>query len=90
MADIENLYILARRAQNGGNTENALRYYSKIVEECPNDPEAYFYSIYFQVANCTIGEIGVAANRLQSAFNSTVQILKDNGKISYRHTEILW
>lgn len=85
MAYIENLYILARRAKAEGNTENAAKYYSQIAEMAPNDPEAYFYSVYYQVNNCKIGEIGVAANRLKSAYNSTVQLLRNNGSILYRN-----
>ncbi|MCR5806178.1 MAG: tetratricopeptide repeat protein [Oscillospiraceae bacterium] len=86
MADINNLYILARRAKNEGNTDNALKYYSQIVEENPDDPEAYFYSIYYQVSNCKVGEIGTAANRLKAAFNTTVKLLKGNGSISSGNT----
>ncbi|MCR5807107.1 MAG: hypothetical protein K6G68_08765 [Oscillospiraceae bacterium] len=87
--ELDNLYTLARRAKQEGNSENAEKYYSQIVELSPNDPEAYFYSVYYQVSNCKIGEIGSAATRLKAVFNSTVQILKDNGIISNGNTDEL-
>ena len=83
------LYTLARRAKEEGNSENAAKYYSQIVEMDPDDPEAYFYSVYFQVSNCKIGEIGIAANRLSNAYISTVKLLKNNGKISNGKTDEL-
>ena len=45
---LSKLYILARRAMDEGNDEDAFKYYSMISEENPNDWEAYFYTKYFK------------------------------------------
>ena len=45
---LENLYVLARRAKDEGNSEDGAKYYAQIALEAPNDWEAQFYKTYFE------------------------------------------
>lgn len=76
--ELKNLYQLARRAKNDGNSENAQKYYEQIVVKDPSSWEANFYSVYYQSMNCKIGEIGMAAARVMNCEDTVFELIKDN------------
>ena len=54
---IDNLYQLARRANESNNYELASKYYNEIIIERPNDWEANLYVLYYQTLNVKLIEI---------------------------------
>lgn len=46
--ELDNLYELARRARENGDSEFGFKYYSEILMKDPNDWEAQFYVGYFR------------------------------------------
>lgn len=76
--ELKNLYELAKRARNDGNSTNAQKYYDQILVKDPNSWEAYFYSTFYQSMNCKIGEIGVAANRINNCESTVFELIKKN------------
>ena len=77
-AKLDNLYILARRAREEGNIENAQKYYEMIATEEPNDWEAAFYYVYFTACCCKIGEIVTAARSVKNCLNSVCELITIN------------
>ncbi len=75
--ELKNLYALARRAKNDGNDENAAKYYEMILMQNPNDWEANFYSTYYQVRCCKIGEIESAAIKLSNSERTIFKLIKN-------------
>lgn len=74
---IQNLYQVARRAKNDKNYEQAEKYYDMILIEDPNSWEASYYTTYFNVANCKIGEISPAADKLANCLNSVFNLIEE-------------
>lgn len=77
-SELENLYTVARRAKNDGNTETAAKYYDMILAKDPSSWEASFYSTYYQSMNCKIGEIGLAAIRVSNCEESVLNLIYDS------------
>lgn len=75
--EVKKLLVLARRARNEGNSENAANYYGKILEEDPNNWEASFFQVYYQSTQCKIAEISSAASRLANCLDSSIALIKD-------------
>lgn len=73
---LENLYTLARRAKDAGNTEDAAKYYSEIRIHEPNSWEAEFYSVYFSALKCRVAEAGSAANNITNCLDSVLPLMK--------------
>ena len=76
--ELENLYVLARRAKNDNNSENAQKYYEQIIVKDPSSWEANFYTTYFQSMNCKIGEIGTAAVRVSNCEDTVLNLIKEH------------
>lgn len=76
--ELANLYQIARRAKNNNNTENAAKYYEKILIKDPSNWEPNFYTVYFQSMNCRIADIHAAATNLTNCEKSVIQLIKDN------------
>ena len=76
--ELRNLYELARRAKNDGNSVNAQKYYEQVVVKDPSSWEANFYTTYYQAMNCKIGEIGIAAIRVANNQETVYRLIKDN------------
>ncbi|MCR4645246.1 MAG: TFIIB-type zinc finger domain-containing protein [Oscillospiraceae bacterium] len=76
--ELENLLVLARRARDDGNSENAEKYYSQVLVKDPSSWEANFYATYFQSMQCKIGEIQSAANRLTNCEDTVLKLIKEN------------
>lgn len=76
--ELANLYQVARRARDDGNSENAQKYYEQIIVKDPSSWEANFYTVYFQSMNCKVGEVGVAAARLMNCESAVFRLIRDN------------
>lgn len=63
--ELDNLYLLARRAKTNNNYSEAQKYYGEILKQDPNSWEANFGAIYYAAANCTIGQIESAAKSME-------------------------
>lgn len=74
--ELANLYQIARRAKNDNNAENAAKYYDMILVKDPTSWEAAFYVVYFQAANCTIGQIRNAAISVSNCESSVLSLIK--------------
>lgn len=77
-AELNNLYVLARRARDDGNSANAQKYYEEIVVKDPSSWEANFYSVFFQSMNCTVADIGVAASRVANCEETVFRLIKES------------
>ena len=89
---LENLYILARRARDNNNVQDAAKYYYEIRLEDPNSWEAAFYGAYFTALDCKIGQIGPAALSVAKSLNTVALLIiehvpKEKQKQAY--TEML-
>ena len=76
--ELENLYVLARRARENHNSENAQKFYDQIIVKDPTSWEANFYTVYYQSMNCKIAEIQGAAIRLQNCEDTVLTLIKEN------------
>ena len=76
--ELENLYELARRAIKDNNAENAEKYYDQILVKDPKSWEATFFQVYFNAMNCTVGEIDLAAQKIENCFGSVFGLVKEN------------
>lgn len=50
--ETEKLLVLARRARDENNEENAAKYYDMVLRDDPTNWEASFYLVYFQAIHC--------------------------------------
>ena len=74
--ETKNLYIIARRALEDEDYNNAANYYNQLLIRNPNDWEASFYLSYCEAYSCKIGEIALAASKLSRKLDSTFNLLK--------------
>ena len=77
---LENLYELARRANEENNDESAQSYYEQILLLDPGSWEASFYSVYFKAKQCRIMDIASAANSVSNCLANTFSLIKKNVK----------
>ena len=59
--ETEKLLVLARRAREDNNSENAEKYYGLVLQEDPDNWEAAFFQVYYQSMQCKIMNISSAA-----------------------------
>lgn len=71
----EKYLILARRAKEEDNAANAIKYYSLVAEENPQNWEAAFFVTYYQYM--TNGE-GVGAISVGNAAKTAIWLIKEN------------
>ena len=74
--ELKNLYEIARRAKETNNSENACKYYDMILVKDPQSWEANFFVIYYKAMSCKIAEISLAAQRIQNAIPSVLDLVK--------------
>ena len=83
--ELEKLLVLARRARDENNSENAAKYYDLVLQEDPNNWEAAFFQVYFQAAQCKIMNISSAASSVANSVTSTLKLIsgleEDNEQI---------
>ena len=75
--ELVNLYQVARRAKDAGNSENAQKYYDMILVKDPNSWEATFYVTYYQAMQCRIAGISNAALSVTNSFPSVLRLVKE-------------
>lgn len=75
--ELANLYQVARRAKDAGNSENAQKYYDMILVKDPNSWEATFYVTYYQAMQCRIAGISNAALSVTNSFPSVLRLVKE-------------
>lgn len=85
---LNNLYTIARRSKENDDSKQAEKYYDMILVENPNSWEAVFYATYFSVAQCKIGEIGAAADKLTNCLNSVFDLIDTYADSSEESTAI--
>ncbi len=73
--ELDNLYELARRARDTGDSEFGLKYYSEILMREPYDWEAQFYVGYFRAYTYDFLDEG-AINEFYSSTASAVSIVE--------------
>lgn len=74
---LSKLLVLAHRAREGADSKNAKKYYDQILDLDPGNWEAIFYSVYFEASQCTIRDIGAAANSIANSIFSTFSAIAD-------------
>lgn len=68
---------LARRAQDAEDFQNSEKYYTLVLEENPNNWEAFFYSLYSRANQCTIAEIGTAIDLVTNNLYTVFSMIKE-------------
>lgn len=75
---LNNLYILARRAKDENNEEDAAKYYNQIAIEVPDSWEAQFYKVYFTCMQTKIANMSNACIKLSQTIDNTFDLIKTN------------
>lgn len=73
--ETEKLLVLARRARDDNNSENAEKYYDLVLQEDPNNWEAAFFQVYYQSMQCKIINISNAAYAVANNIDSTMKLI---------------
>lgn len=68
--------VLARRARENDNSENAQKFYGIVMQEDPDNWEASFFYAYYQATQCTMANISVAANTFKNGLDSYLRLIK--------------
>ena len=75
--ETEKLLVLARRAREDNNSENAEKYYGMVLQDDPNNWEAAFFQVYYQSMQCKIMNISSAAYAIANNVDSTMKIISE-------------
>lgn len=75
--ETEKLLVLARRAREDNNSENAEKYYGLVLQEDPNNWEAAFFQVYYQSMQCKIMNISSAAYSVANNIDSTMKLISE-------------
>lgn len=73
--NLKNLYSLAQRARQNGDSGSAAMYYEQIALADPGNWEAVFFHAYYHSVNCSINEIASAANALADCIPTVFHLL---------------
>lgn len=73
--ETNNLLVLARRAREQGNADNAEKYYGLLAQNDPNNWEASFFQVYYQCLNSNLMNLSYAEQNLATAAASTIELL---------------
>jgi tetratricopeptide (TPR) repeat protein len=77
--ELKNLYIIARRAKDDNNFENAAKYYDMILVKDPNSWEANFYLPYFKAMGCEEAtQIESVSISFRNNINTVLKLIKDH------------
>lgn len=76
--ELNNLYVLARRARDESNSENAEKYYNLILVKNPDDWEASYYVVYFKALSSTLAGMSLAVDSVANCLPSVFQLIKKN------------
>lgn len=75
--ETKKLLVLARRARDENNSENAQKFYGLALQNDPNNWEASFFYVYYQAMQCKIIDIANAAFSVANNIISTMNIIAD-------------
>lgn len=78
--DLDNYYIVARRAIENGDDETAEKYYDMILQIEPDSFEAVFYNAYSNAKKCKIIEIRNAIVKVNNCLDSVYKLMKEQLK----------
>lgn len=70
--------MLARRAKEDNNSENAAKYYDLALQKNPLHWESAFYQVYYTAMSCKIGQIASAGNSVTNCLDGVFGLIKDN------------
>ena len=76
--ETEKLLVLARRAKDENNEENAAKYYDMVLRDDPTNWEASFYLVYFQAMGCKIIGISNAAYSVANNISGTIKLIREH------------
>ena len=76
--ELDNLYMIARRAKNDGNAESAAKYYDMILIKDPTSWEATFYVVYFKAMECKIAGIQAAGISVTNCIDTVLDLIVNN------------
>lgn len=80
--DINNLFILARRAKAAGDFASATKYYQMITVKDPKNWEAYLLPICFRLTECSVQELYHETKIMAKCIDEAFQLIVDNVKDS--------
>lgn len=83
--ELDNLYMLARRAKEDDNSENAAKYYEMIMIKEPTSWEASFYCIYYKAMSCKIAQIMSAGNSVTNCLKNVLTLVKEKNNDEAEH-----
>lgn len=84
---LNNLYERARKSLEVSDTKHAAEYYKEILDEEPNDWEAYFYSYLYEQTKYTNGEAASVASKLGSTVPPAYKMAIDSAENSEEASE---
>lgn len=73
--EIENWLVIARREGNDGNAANAAKYYGMVLEQEPQNWEAYFFQRFHQVNKCKVSQIPDSIDMLKRSIVTTADLI---------------
>lgn len=86
---LKNLYVLARRAKDEENAENASKYYDLILQEDPRSWEASFYLAYYKAMSCKTDASSSASYSLEQCLISVIELVFSSEQDISRQQAIL-
>ena len=75
---LKNLYEIARRARDTGDSEATIKYYDQILTREPTSWEAYFFTALFRAIKAAEQDIVVGADSLINCMDNIIQLSKDH------------
>lgn len=76
--EVNNYYIIARRAIDEEDDETAEKYYDMILQIEPNSYEAIFYRTYCSARKCKIMDIMSSIIKIQNCLDSVYKLMKES------------
>lgn len=76
--ETEKLLLLARRARDDNNSENAEKYYGLVLQEEPDNWEAYFYQLYYSCMQTKIAYMSSSCLRIANALDTILTLIRKN------------
>ncbi len=77
---VNNLYIVARRAKDAGDSESAAKYYEMITFENPRDWECLFYYNYFMACQTNLCDMENSITRLSNSLDDVFELIYESDK----------
>lgn len=75
---LNNMYTLARRAKEQGDSEEACKYYEQISLERPDDWEAQFFKMYYRCMQTKIAYMGSSCIKLGNSLENVFKMITEN------------